>query len=112
MMEPSGWIWPAFMGVIGLVMGSAVTAISYRIPRGLSWIQGRSACPSCHVPLQVLDLMPVLSFAFSRGRCRHCGVRIPWRYPLTEIACAAWTLLLYRQIGLIAALPLLAPVGS
>jgi len=110
-MTESGLFWAAFMGVIGLVMGSAVTAIAYRIPRGVSWIQGRSACTSCHAPLQSLDLIPVLSFAFSRGRCRHCGVRIPFRYPLTEIACAAWTLLLYRQIGLIAALPLLAIWG-
>lgn len=111
MMEPSSWIWPALMAVLGLVMGSAVTALSYRIPRGLSWIHGRSACPDCHTPLQVLDLIPVLSFALARGRCRHCGARIHWRYPLTELVCAAWTLLLYRHIGLTAALPLLALWG-
>ena len=110
-MEPSGWFWAAFMAVVGLVMGSAVTAISYRIPRGVSWIQGRSGCPSCKAPLRVLDLIPVLSFAFARGRCRHCGARIGWRYPLTEVVCAAWTLLLYRQLGLTATLPLLALWG-
>jgi len=111
MIESSSWFWPAFMMIIGLVMGSAVTALSYRIPRSLSWIQGRSACPSCHAPLQVLDLIPVLSFAISRGRCRHCGARIAWRYPLTELMCGAWTLLLYRQVGLTPALPLLALWG-
>src|SRR5262249_37681949 len=79
--------------------------------RGLSWVRGRSACPSCHAPLTFLDLFPVLSFAIARGRCRHCGARIGWRYPLTELACAAWSLLLYRQVGLVAALPLPALGG-
>ncbi len=106
--EPFGYF---VMGVLGLVMGSAVTALSFRIPRGVSWVRGRSACPSCHAPLQFLDLFPVMSFAIARGRCRHCGARIGWRYPLTELACAAWSLLLYRHVGLVAALPLLALWG-
>jgi leader peptidase (prepilin peptidase)/N-methyltransferase len=111
MIEPSSLFWPVFMTMVGFVMGSAVTALSFRIPRSLSWIQGRSACPSCHAPLQVLDLIPVLSFALARGRCRHCGAPIGWRYPLTEVVCGAWTLLVYRQLGLTAALPLLALWG-
>jgi len=99
------------MGALGLVMGSAITALSYRVPRGLSWVRGRSACPSCHTPLGVADLVPILSFAFARGRCRHCGVRIGWRYPLTELAAAAWSVLLYRHVGLVPALPWLALWG-
>jgi leader peptidase (prepilin peptidase)/N-methyltransferase len=111
MTEPSSFVVLTLMVLWGLVMGSAVTALSYRVPRGLSWVRGRSACPSCHAPLGFLDLIPVLSFALSRGRCRHCGARIAWRYPLTELWCAAWTLLLYRQVGLVPALPLLAVWG-
>lgn len=84
---------------LGAILGSAVSALSYRIPRNLSWVQGRSACPSCHTPLGVADLVPIVSFLVSRGRCRHCGVPIAWRYPLTEILCAAWLLLLYFKIG-------------
>ena len=84
----------------GLIMGSAVTAIAYRIPRGTSWVHGRSACPACGHTLGFLDLVPVLSFLASRGRCRHCQVRIPLRYPVTELLCLSWALLLYRHVGL------------
>jgi len=111
MTEASNVLVLSLMGALGLVMGSAVTALSFRIPRGLSWVRGRSECPSCHTPLQFLDLIPVLSFALARGRCRHCAAKIGWRYPLTELLCAAWSLLLYRHVGLVPVLPLLAIWG-
>jgi leader peptidase (prepilin peptidase) / N-methyltransferase len=95
---PEIWVWIA-IGVLGLVMGSAVTALAYRVPREISWVHGRSACPKCGARLGVLDLVPVLSFLVNRGRCRHCGVPIPIRYPIIELSCAAWALLLYRQHG-------------
>jgi leader peptidase (prepilin peptidase) / N-methyltransferase len=90
----------ALAGVFGLVMGSAMSAIAHRVPRRISWFAGRSQCPSCQHVLGPSDLLPVLSFAWSRGRCRHCGAHVSWRYPLTEIACAAWAVLLYRLLGL------------
>jgi leader peptidase (prepilin peptidase) / N-methyltransferase len=90
----------ALAAIYGLVMGSAVTAIAWRVPRRLSWVHGRSACPSCEAPLGPLDLVPVFSFALARGRCRHCGARIGWRYPITELMCAAWSVLLYLGTGL------------
>ena len=98
-------------GVLGLVMGSAVTAIAWRLPRQISWFSGRSACPACHKPLGAADLVPLLSFAFSRGRCRHCGARIAWRYPITELWCAAWAVLLVLRTGLYPWTPLLALWG-
>ncbi len=87
-------------GLFGLVMGSAVSAIAHRVPRRISWVAGRSRCPSCGHVLGPLDLLPVVSFTLSRGRCRHCGARVGWRYPFTELACAAWSILLYRHVGL------------
>jgi leader peptidase (prepilin peptidase)/N-methyltransferase len=63
-------------------------------------VRGRSACPACGSTLQPLDLVPLFSFLIARGRCRHCGERISYRYPLTELMCAAWALLLYHQVGL------------
>lgn len=87
-------------GLLGLVMGSAVSAIAHRVPRHISWVSGRSQCPSCGHRLGTLDLLPVLSFAAFRGRCRHCGARIGWRYPITELACCAWAVLLERHVGL------------
>ena len=100
------------VALLGLVMGSAVTAIAWRVPRGRSWIRGRSACPSCGTTLGVLDLIPVLSWVLARGKCRHCGAPVSWRYPLTEVLCVSWALLLHRQVGLTPALPLLGLWGG
>jgi leader peptidase (prepilin peptidase)/N-methyltransferase len=57
------------------------------------------------------DQVPVLSWVFSLGRCRHCREPIAWRYPLTEILCGAWALLLFRHSGLDWAYPFLAIWG-
>ncbi len=103
--------WTIVAGVLGLVMGSAVTAIAWRVPRHRSWVRGRSACPSCGTALGPRDLVPVLSWALSRGRCRHCGAAIAGRYPLTELLCAAWAVLLYRHDGFTVTYPLLALWG-
>ena len=99
------------VAIVGLVMGSAITALAYRVPRRRSWVRGRSVCPSCGHRLGPFELIPLLSFASSLGRCRHCGDRIAWRYPLTELTCAAWAVLLYRHLGFGPALPLLALWG-
>lgn len=99
------------VAVLGLVMGSAVTALAHRLPRGASWVRGRSACPSCGASLSPRDLVPVLSFLLARGRCRHCGATIARRYPITELWCGAWALLLFLRVGPVPALPLLALWG-
>ncbi|MBY0430088.1 MAG: prepilin peptidase, partial [Rhodospirillales bacterium] len=76
--------------VMGLVFGSFVTAASHRLPLDLP-LGGtaRSRCPACEHPLTPGELVPVLSWLASRGRCRHCGAAISWRYPLIELATAA-----------------------
>jgi leader peptidase (prepilin peptidase)/N-methyltransferase len=89
----------ALVTLFGLIMGSAVTALAYRLPRDLSWTRGRSACPQCGHALSARDLVPLLSWLSTFGRCRYCRTRIPMRYPLTELACAAWALLLWRTTG-------------
>ena len=97
----------AGFAVFGLVMGSAVTAIVWRVPRRISWARGRSGCPVCGTALGPTDLVPLLSFVLTHGRCRHCQAPISWRYPLTELLCGAWAVLLYAQLGLTwACLPL------
>jgi leader peptidase (prepilin peptidase)/N-methyltransferase len=90
----------AVLAVLGLVMGSAVTSLSWRLPRQLTWARGRSLCPTCGAALRPADLVPLFSFLLARGRCRHCGARIAWRYPLTELVCAAWAVLLFTRVGL------------
>jgi leader peptidase (prepilin peptidase)/N-methyltransferase len=70
--------------VLGLIFGSFVTALSYRLPRGEKVSHGRSRCPHCGTPLTIRDLVPLLSWLFSRGACRHCGAAISVRYPVIE----------------------------
>lgn len=109
-MSPELWIQIG-LALVGAAAGSAMTALAYRIPRDISWAEGRSKCPACEHPLGVLDLVPVVSWVFSRGRCRHCGARVPVRYPITELACAAWTVLLWRHLGPTWSFPLIALWG-
>jgi leader peptidase (prepilin peptidase) / N-methyltransferase len=85
-------------GVLGLVIGSFLNVVAYRLPRGESLVSPRSRCPGCETPIASRDNVPVLSWLLLRGRCRHCGVRISARYPLVEAATA----LLYIAVVLAA----------
>lgn len=76
-------------GLLGLIGGSFASAVSYRLPRGLPIGAARSACGSCGKPLGALDLVPLLSWAANRGRCRRCKAQVSWRYPLIELTTAA-----------------------
>ena len=82
-----------YFGVIffisGLCLGSFLNCAAYRIARGMDFIHGKSHCPACGAELVVADLIPVISYMASRGRCRHCGTKISARYPLTELLFAA-----------------------
>lgn len=77
----------AFCG--GLLVGSFVTVVGYRVPRGESIVGPRSRCTSCGVQIAAYDNVPVVSWAILRGRSRCCGERISARYPLTELALGA-----------------------
>ena len=74
--------------ILGLVCGSFVTALSHRLPRGEDFVSGRSQCPHCKSPLSARDLVPVLSWLVSKGRCRHCDVAVSGRYPVIELLCS------------------------
>lgn len=92
---------------LGAVFGSAVTALSWRLPRNQSWVHGRSRCPACGHTLGALELVPLLSWLVARGRCRSCGAKVSLRYPLIELSCALWAVLAWQRLGLV---PELAPV--
>jgi leader peptidase (prepilin peptidase) / N-methyltransferase len=72
----------------GLLIGSFLNVCVYRFPRDLSVVKPRSFCPGCEKTIAWYDNIPVLSYLILRARCRHCGLRIPWRYPLVELATA------------------------
>jgi leader peptidase (prepilin peptidase)/N-methyltransferase len=73
----------------GLIIGSFLNVVAWRLPRGESLSRPRSRCPQCETPIKPYDNVPVLSWLLLRGRCRHCGARISPRYPLVEAATAA-----------------------
>lgn len=74
--------------VIGLCMGSFLNCTAWRMTHDESVMHGRSHCPSCGHVLSTMDLVPVFSWLFLRGRCRYCGEHISARYPLTEALMA------------------------
>lgn len=109
-----------FFGFMGACFGSFASVLTYRVPRQRSWVweelgendkqglseQGfwkgivsRSQCPSCLTTLSPRDLVPILSWLLQKGKCRHCGTKIPMRYPLLEIISAALFILVYLQYG-------------
>lgn len=75
----------AFGAVMGGIFGSFATMLAYRVPRRLSIITPRSHCPQCKTPLGAGDLVPVFSYLFSGGRCRHCKEKISFHYLVLEL---------------------------
>jgi len=84
-------------GIFGLIIGSFLNVFILR--RGVRSLSGRSSCMACGKVIAWYDLIPVLSWLFLRGRCRHCGARISVQYPLVEASTAALFALL-SPIGL------------
>ncbi len=74
-----------YVFLIGLVIGSFLNVIIYRVPRGASVSKGRSHCPECGKPIRGYDNIPLLSYLLLRARCRDCGAKISFRYPLVEL---------------------------
>lgn len=84
------------VGVIGLLIGSFLNVVVWRVPRGESVVNPPSACPRCGHTIRARDNVPVLSWLLLRGRCRDCGEPISARYPWVELgtgvlfALTAW----------------------
>jgi leader peptidase (prepilin peptidase)/N-methyltransferase len=71
--------------LLGLFVGSFLNVVIWRVPRGESIVTPRSRCPECFRQIAWYDNIPVLSFILLRGRCRYCGAKISWRYPVVEL---------------------------
>ncbi len=72
-------------GLVGLLIGSFLNVVIWRVPRGESIVAPPSACPQCGQQIRPYDNIPVLSWLVLRGKCRDCGHRISLRYPLVEL---------------------------
>lgn len=84
--------------LFGIVIGSFLNVVIYRVPLHINIAKGRSFCPNCKHSLHAVDLVPVFSYIFLREKCRYCGNHISLRYPLVEILggiAAATTLYFY-----------------
>lgn len=82
-------------GVLGLVVGSFLNVVAYRVPRGESVVSPPSACPRCATPIRNRHNVPVLGWLVLRGRCYDCALPISPRYPAVEAA----TGLLFGLVG-------------
>ncbi len=77
--------WLTTSLLLGLIVGSFLNVLVLRWNTGRSVVRGRSQCFCCGRTLRWFDLVPLLSFARSLGRCRQCGARLSWQYPLVEL---------------------------
>jgi len=84
----------------GLLIGSFLNVCVYRLPRDLSVVRPRSHCPACENLIAWYDNIPLVSYVVLAGRCRHCGDKIPWRYPIVELATGLAFALCVSKLGL------------
>lgn len=89
------------IGLLGLVMGSALNCLALRLAKGEKWSgKARSACPACGHTLSATELIPLVSWLIQGGKCRHCKAPISKRYPITEAILAALYVCLLLKFGL------------
>jgi leader peptidase (prepilin peptidase) / N-methyltransferase len=96
-MLPGSWLDPladagsAAWGLVAVapIIGSFLGVIVRRLPEGRPILWARSRCESCGAVLQARDLVPVIGWFASKGRCRFCRARLGWFYPAIELAATA-----------------------
>jgi leader peptidase (prepilin peptidase)/N-methyltransferase len=93
-------------GILGLIVGSFLNVVVYRLPRGESLLRPGSHCPRCQRPVAPWDNVPVLAWLWLRGRCRQCGGRIALRYPALELLTGLLFAGVVWRLGLTAMTPL------
>jgi len=90
----------AFVFVFGAVIGSFLNVCIYRLPEQQSIAKPLSQCPHCHHPIRFYDNIPLISYLILKGKCRDCGEKISWRYPLVELITAILALFLFAKFYL------------
>ena len=89
-----------FLFIIGTIFGSFYNVVGYRLPKGESIIFPPSHCTNCNHRLTALELVPVLSYIFQKGKCKHCHQKISLFYPIFELLTGILFVLCYISFGL------------
>lgn len=82
------WAPPVIGGIVGACLGSFTAAAIVRLPAKESLLHPPSSCPHCQKRLQPYDLVPIFSYLWLRGRCRHCGTKLSRHYLVVETLSA------------------------
>ena len=88
-----------YVFVVGIVIGSFLNVVIYRVPLAISVAKGRSFCPNCQAPIKGYHNIPVFSYLWLRGKCADCGQPISIRYPLVELFTGLLALLILAVYG-------------
>ncbi|BAQ11582.1 type 4 prepilin-like proteins leader peptide [Bacillus sp. OxB-1] len=92
-------LWTSFFFLYGLIFGSFFNVVGLRVPKKESIVSPPSHCTQCGRRLRVLDLIPVFSYLFLRGKCRGCGTKISAIYPFMELMTGVLFGLSYYLLG-------------
>lgn len=92
-------MWGIFAFLFGASIGSFLNVTIDRLPHGQSLVRPRSFCDACNRSLASLDMLPVVSYLWLRGRCRYCGAKIPIRVMFTEAITGILFTFLYFRYG-------------
>lgn len=79
------YLYATYFFIIGTIFGSFYNVVGYRLPRGESLVKPRSHCPNCNHDLTPMELIPIFSFLFQRGKCKNCKQKISWFYTIFEL---------------------------
>ena len=72
--------------MFGAIFASFITCTAWRVVRGEDWMLGHSHCDTCGHELSTADLFPIISYIALKGKCRYCGTKLSWQYPMVEFA--------------------------
>lgn len=89
-----------FLFILGTILGSFYNVVGYRIPKGESIVYPPSHCTNCNHKLTFFELIPVSSYIFQKGKCKHCHQKISLFYPIFETLTGVLFVLSYISYGL------------
>ena len=93
------WLFYFVVFILGLIVGSFLNVVIYRLPKDQSIINPPSHCTVCNTKLKWYDLIPILSYILLKGKCRYCSSKISIRYPLIELFTGLMFVLVFQKFG-------------